>query len=223
MLTLHHLEYSQSFRVLWLLEELGIDYQLKLYNRDKKTMLAPAAYKKVSPLGTAPVITDGDVTLAETSAILEYIIDQHPNATMRPESGADNRAQYLFWFHASQGSLMPITLMSALFKIMEKKSPFFVRPMVKMISLGVNKGFIEPRLKSLLSQAELDLAEHDFFAGDELTLADILMSYPLEALYQRKSLDQRPNCHAWVERVHAREAFQVATKKDGRDSVILPL
>ncbi len=223
MITLHHLEYSQSFRVLWMLEELGIDYELKLYDRDKKTMLAPDDYKSVSPLGTAPVITDGDVTLAETSAILDYVLDQHPDARMRPAAGASNRAQYLFWFHASQGSLMPIALMSTLFRIMEKRVPFFLKPMIKMISAGANQGFINPRLKALLSQAESDLATRDFFAGDHVTLADILMSYPMEGLYQRGALEDLPNCTAWVERIQARDAFKIATEKDGRESSILPL
>lgn len=223
MLTLHHLEYSQSFRVLWLLEELGVDYELKLYDRDKKTLLAPASYKAISPLGTAPVITDGDVNLAETSAILDYILDTHPNAQMRPESGAANRTKFLFWFHASQGSLMPIALMTAVFNIMESRVPFFLKPMVKMIRLGADKGFIQPRLSALLTQAETDLNATEFFAGNELTLADILMSYPIEALYQRSHLGDYPNCNAWMERMHERDAFKIAKQKDGRDSAILPL
>lgn len=223
MITLHHLEYSQSFRVLWLLEELGIDYELKLYNRDAKTMLAPDEYKKVSPLGTAPVITDGDVTLAETSAILDYIIDQHPNAAMRPEAGSENRAQYLFWLHASQGSLMPVALISTLFRIMQTRVPFFLKPMVKMIAAGIDKSFVGPRMKALLTQAEQDLSKSDFFAGSELTLADILMSYPIEGISTRGGLDGLPNCQAWLERIHQRNAFKVATEKDGRESAILPL
>ena len=223
MLTLHHLEYSQSFRVLWLLEELGMDYQLKLYNRDKKTMLAPADYKAVSPLGTAPVITEGELSLAETSAILDYILDKHPHNTMRPAADAPNRAQYLFWFHAAQGSLMPVALFSTLFKIMEKRTPFLLQPIVKMLTLGLNNGFIQPRVNAILKQAEADLGKADFFAGDDLSLADIVMSYPLDGLNTRGWLTDYPNCRAWLERIQARAAYASAMQKDGRDSVILPL
>ena len=223
MITLHHLEYSQSFRVLWLLDELGVDYDFKVYQRDKKTMLAPDEYKAISPLGTAPVITDGDTTLAETSAILDYIIDQNPNDSMRPPAGADNRAQYLFWLHASQGSLMPVALMSTLFTIMEKRVPFFMKPMMKMISFGAKKGFINPRMEAILVQAEDDLSRSDFFAGDDLTLADILMSYPIDGLQTRGQLDDYPNLQAWLSRVQARDAYKSAMEKDGKDTVILPL
>ena len=119
MITLHHLEYSQSFRVLWLLEELGVKYELIKYKRDPKTHMAPGDYKKISPLGTAPVITDGDVSLAETSAIIECIIDRHPNNQLMPLPGTPNRLRHLFWFHASQGSLMPLMLMDSIFRIIQ--------------------------------------------------------------------------------------------------------
>ena len=223
MITLHHLEYSQSFRVLWLLEELGIDYEVKVYQRDKKTMLAPDEYKALSPLGTAPVITDGDVILAETSAILDYIIDQNSNDQLRPSPSSENRVNYLFWSHASQGSLMPTALFGMLFRIMETRVPFFLKPMVKMISAGAKQGFINPRMSAILLQAEADLEQADFFAGDDLTLADILMSYPLDALASRDDLKDYPNCQSWLERIKARPAYQSALEKDGKDSVILQL
>ena len=220
MLTLHHLEYSQSFRVLWLLEELGIEYELKLYNRDANTSLAPDEYKAISPLGTAPVITDGEVTLSETSAILDYIIDQHPSAQFRPEADAPNRQKYLFWFHASQGSLMPVGLMATLFRIMETRVPFFLKPFVKMISSGVNDGFVNPRLSAILKQAEQDLAGQSYFAGDDPTLADILLSYPMDAMGERGELVNYPHCQNWLARIKARDAYKKAVEKDGRDSVI---
>jgi len=223
MLTLHHLEYSQSFRVLWLLEELGVDYEVKVYQRDKKSLLAPDEYKAISPLGTAPVITDGEVTLAETSAILDYILDQYPNDSVRPPAGAPTRAQYLFWFHASQGSLMPIALMSTLFRIMETRVPFFMKPMIKLISTGAKKGFINPRMDAIFTQAELDLAGSKFFAGDNLTLADILMSYPIDAMDSRGDLSKYPNCERWLAGIKERLAYQTAMQKDGKETIILPL
>ena len=108
MITLHHLEKSQSIRILWLLEELGVPYEVKLYDRDPVTRLAPAEYKAISPLGTAPVITDGDVTMAETNAIVDYILDRYDDARLRPAINTVEREPYLFWFHTSQGSLQPL-------------------------------------------------------------------------------------------------------------------
>ena len=223
MLTLHHLEYSQSYRVLWLLEELDIEYELKLYDRDPKTMLAPSAYKAVSPLGTAPVITDGDITLAETSAILDYILDLHPNTDMRPDANAGNRAQYLFWFHASQGSLMPLTLMSSLFKVMTTRMPFFLKPMANLMSKGLTTGFIRPRMQALLAEAESALGKSDYFAGDDISLADILMSYPIQALHENGALKDYPNCVKWVKQIEARPGFQSAKEKDGRETAIFSM
>ena len=116
-ITLHHLEYSQSFRVLWMLEELNLDYDLVVHDRDSKTMAASEEYKALSPLGTAPVITQGDLVMAESSAIMDHILDQTPNHTLRPEPGEPHRARYLFWWHATQGSMMPLQLMASVMGI----------------------------------------------------------------------------------------------------------
>ena len=220
MITVHHLEYSQSFRVLWLLEELGVDYDLKLYPRDPKTRLAPVDYKAVSPLGTAPCISDGDLVLAESNAIMDYIIDKHPSGTLRPEAGSSHRARYLFWFHASQGSLMPVMLIDTLLGMIEKRSPFFVRPLLKPIFKLTRGGFSKPRVTALWEKAERDLANAPWFGGDDLTLADIVMSYPMESAAQRGLFEKKyPNCAAWVERMHALPSFQRAVEKDGKDSI----
>ena len=221
MITLHHLEYSQSFRVLWLLEELAIDYELKKYNRDPKTKLAPDDYKALSPLGTAPVITDGDVVLAETNAILEYILDQHPNPSLRPSIDSTDRAQHLFWLHASQGSMMPLLLMDLIFGVSKDRAPlpfkFFLSPVIK----GVRSSFIKPRMIKLLSKAEQDLANSPWFGGHELTIADIAMVYSIEAAKSRGWLSaQYTHCHEWLNRVEQRAAFQSAKEKDGRPSMV---
>lgn len=224
MITLHHLEYSQSFRVLWLLEELGVEYELKKYNRDATTHLAPEEYKKISPLGTAPVITHGELMLAETAAIVDYIIDLYPNEAIRPVSSSSDRAQYLFWFHAAQGSIMPLMLMESIFRIIQERVPSLLKLIIRPVLSKTSEGFIKPRMEKLLAKAELDLKDSDWFGGKELTAADILLSYPIESANMRGYLsDKFPNTHLWLERIYARPAFQIAKEKDGRASMVLPL
>ena len=224
MITLHHLEYSQSYRILWLLEELGVDYELICYDRDPDTLLAPDDYKALSPLGSAPVITDGDLVLAESSAIIDYILDKHPNPGLRPEPGAPHRTQYLFWFHAAQGSMMPIMLVDSLFRIMRDRVPFFMKSAIGGLGLLVNKGFSKPRMDGLLALAERDLAETGWFGGDELTAADILLCYSMFGARARGTINgDHPHCLDWLERVEAMPSFQRAKEKDGRDTMVLPL
>ncbi|MFT4635703.1 MAG: glutathione S-transferase, partial [Chitinophagales bacterium] len=181
MITLHHLEYSQSYRVLWLLEELGDDYELKLYQRDKQSRLAPTDYKAVSPLGTSPVITDGSLNLAETSAIFDYILDQHPDSPLRPAANSAARTDYLFWFHASQGSLMPMMLMSIVFQMLKTRSPALIRPLIKIVLGKAISSMINPRVTLLLDKAEADLEATGWFAGESMTAADMMLSYPIES------------------------------------------
>ena len=221
-ITLHHLEYSQSFRVLWLLEELGIDYELVCYNRDPKSMAAPAEYKALSPLGTAPVLTHGELVLAESSAIMEYLLDVSGNETLRPGTDSPHRARYLFWWHAAQGSMMPLQLMSTVLTISHSRLPFFLKPLVGMFVSGLHDLFIQPRLDRLLGKAEYDLAEAPYFGGDTLSAADFLISYNLIVGEARGMLDSRhPNCLEWVQRMKALPSFARATKKDGRPSMAL--
>jgi len=221
MLTLHHLEYSQSYRVLWLLEELGVDYELKLYERDKTTRLAPADYKAISPLGTSPVITDGDLNLAETSAIFDYILDQHPESPLRPSSNSAARTDYLFWFHAAQGSMMPMMLMSIVFQMLETRSPGLIRPLIKMVLGKASDGMVKPRMKLLLEKAEADLAATGWFAGDSLSAADMMLSYPLESADSKGLLDKKyPNCQAWVQRIKQSPSYQSAKEKDGKPTAV---
>lgn len=224
MITLHHLEYSQSFRILWLLEELGVEYTLKKYNRDPVTHAAPPEYVEVSPLGTAPVITHGDLVLAETSAIIEYILDVYSNDDVRPVIGSQFRTQYLFWFHAAQGSVMPLMLMDSLFRIIQEKVPALLNLIVRPVLTKASEGFIKVRMDKLLEQAEKTLNTSDWFGGDQLTGADILLIYPIEVANARGYLNARhPNTQSWLQRVQARPAYQAAKQKDGRESMILPL
>lgn len=224
MLTLHHLEYSQSYRVLWLLEELGTDYELKRYERDKTTRLAPADYKAISPLGTSPVITDGELSLAETSAIFDYILDQHPDSELRPAPSSSARTDYLFWFHAAQGSMMPMMLMSIVFQMLETRSPGLIRPLIKLVLGKASSSMVKPRIKLLLDKAEQDLAATGWFAGDALSAADMMLSYPLESAHTKGLLkDNYPNCQAWVERIKQVPSYQSAKQKDGKPSAVFQL
>jgi len=224
MVTLHHLEFSQSFRVLWLLEELGVDYELKQYNRDPVTRQAPDDYKAVSPLGTAPVIAHNGKALAETGAIIDYILDLYPDNTLRPEAGTPDRARYLFWFHAAQGSMMPLMLMDSIFRIIQERAPSILNIILRPVLNKATEGFIRARMSKLLEQAERDLATQEWFGGERLSSADILLSYPIESANMRGYVTaDYPNTQQWLQRIYQRPAFEAAKEKDGRESMVLPL
>lgn len=224
MITLHHLEKSQSIRILWLLEELGAPYEIKLYDRDPKTMLAPAAYKAVSPLGTAPVITEDEVTLAETNAIMDYILDRYdPENRLRPAPGTRERVRYLFWFHAAQGSLQPLLTNLFVLKAMNTRAPFLIRPIARALTGAAEKGFFGPRLTAFLQEAERTLGLSPWFAGERLTAADIVIAYSLELATHRGGLDRAtyPRIFAFVERAKAYPSYQRALEKDGKGTILL--
>ena len=223
MITLHHLEYSQSFRILWLLEELGVEYELRRYERDPETMLAPAAYKAISPLGTAPVIEHDGRALAESSAILEYVLDVHPADAWRPPPGDEDRVRHLFWFHAAQGSAMSLVMIEVIMTVLVTRSPWLLRPLMRGIAAQVEALMIGPRMNALLDAAEADLAKAPWFGGRAPTLADIALCYPMEAAAQRGRFEGRPRCRDWYDRVRARDAYRRAVEKDGRDTLIPPL
>lgn len=220
MLTLHHLEYSQSFRILWLLEELGAPYELKSYNRDPETNLAPADYKALSPLGTAPVVTDGDVVLAESNAIIDYVLDAHPDSNLAPAAGSKDRARHLFWFHSSSGSLMPLQSVEMVLGLLETRAPWPISALLRSVFGQVRKLFTGPRMKALLDLMESDLGKQPYFGGDNLTAADITLVYSMYAL-QDKGLFKGgyPNINAWFDRIEALPSFQSARAKDDRDRI----
>ena len=220
MLTLHHLEYSQSFRVLWLLEELGAPYELKSYNRDPESNLAPNDYKALSPLGTAPVVTDGDLVLAESNAIMDYVLDAHPDSPLRPGAGHADRARHLFWFHSSSGSLMPLQSIEMVLGLLEMRAPWPISALLKSVFGQVRKHFTDPRFKALLDLMESDLGKQDYFGGDQLTAADITLVYSMYALRDKGAFEGGyPNINAWFERIEARDAFQSARAKDDRERI----
>lgn len=220
MLTLHHLEYSQSFRILWLLEALGAEYELKVYNRNADNNLAPDDYKALSPLGTAPVVTDGDLVLAESNAIIDYILDSHPDSALNPVAGHKDRARHLFWFHASPGSLMSNQMVAMVLTLLETRSPWPLSTLFRKVFGQVRSLFLNPRDKALYDLMEADLGKQPFFGGDNLTSADITLVYPMFALRDKGTFaDGFPNVNAWFERVEALDSFKAARAKDDRDSI----
>jgi glutathione S-transferase len=217
MIILHHLENSRSQRVLWLLEELGLPYEVKRYARDPKTMLAPPELLRVHPLGKSPVITDGDITVAESGAIVEYLLDAHGKGALRPAAGSAQRRQFTYWLHFAEGSAMPFLLLKLVFdKVRTAPMPFFLKPVAKGIADQVTKAFIAPNLQRQLDYMEAELKQRPWFAGDDFTAADVQMSFPLEAAAARGGLDARyPAMAAWLAKIHARPAYQRALTVGG--------
>lgn len=216
MIVVHHLEASRSQRILWLLEELGLEYEIRHYKRDPKTMLAPASLKAVHPLGKSPVITDEGVTIAETGAIIEYLIGRYGEGRMIPPEGSDERRRYTYWLHYAEGSAMPFLVMKLVFDEMPKQSPFFLRPLLRAISGKVGSAFLNPNLATQVRFWEDSLANAPWFAGAELTGADIMMSFPIEAANTRGLLKGNyPRLNAFLAAIHARPAWQRALERGG--------
>jgi glutathione S-transferase len=216
MIVVHHLENSRSQRILWLLEELGVPYEVKRYARDAKTMLAPPDLKAVHPLGKSPVITDGALTVAESGAIVEYLVERYGQGRLAPPPGSPERVRYLYWMHYAEGSVMPLLVMTLVLSRVPQAVPFFIRPIANQIVGGIEKLYLGPNLRLQLDFIETELAKHTWFVGEELTAADIQMSFPLEAAATRASSDTpRPKTAAFLERVHARPAYQRALERGG--------
>ncbi len=217
MITVHHLNNSRSQRILWLLEELGLEYEVKRYQRDPKTMLAPASLREVHPLGKSPVITDGALTLAESGAIVEYLVERYGNGRLIPAAGTPDRLRYIYWLHYAEGSAMPPLLLKLIFDQIEKSSmPFFVRPIAQSIVNRVKRSYIEPQITQHLDYLEAEIGKSTWFAGNEFTAADIQISFPLEAAAARAGLNaSRPKLMNFLDRIHARPAYQRALERGG--------
>ena len=217
MITVHHLNNSRSQRVLWLLEELGASYEIRKYERDPATMLAPETLRQVHPLGKSPVITDGATTVAETGAIVEYLLDRDGTGRLRPAMGTPEHLRYRYWLHFAEGSAMPPLLLKLIFdRIPKSPKPFFVKPIARGIAAKVLALMVEPNLKRQLDFMEAELGKSEWFAGAELSAADIMMSFPVEAAAQRAGLDaSRPRLMAFRKRIHARPAYRKALERGG--------
>jgi glutathione S-transferase len=217
MITVHHLNNSRSQRVLWLLEELDLEYRIVRYQRDRQTLLAPPELRAVHPLGKSPVISDGDTTIAESGAIIEYLVRRYGNGRLIPPADTPQRLRYTYWLHYAEGSAMPPLLLSLIFRRMPKAPmPFFARPIVRNIADKVKTSFVDPQLKLHFDYMESELGRNAWFASDDFSAADIQMSFPVEAGQARGMVDgSRPKLTAFLQSINARPAYQRALEQGG--------
>lgn len=222
MIVVHHLNNSRSQRVLWLLEELGLDYEVRRYQRNAKTMLAPPELRAVHPLGKSPVIEDAGQVLAESGAIVEYLAERYGEGRLVPPAGTPERLRYRYWLHFAEGTAQPPLLLKLLFDRVEKgPMPFFVRPVARAIARRAKDTFIQPNIDRNLDFMERELEKSEWFAGAAFSAADVQMSFPLEAAVVRGGLDaKRPRLMDFLERIHARPAYRRAIDKGGEYALL---
>lgn len=218
MLTLHALEHSRSLRIVWLLEELGVPYALQQHRRDAKTRLAPAALRAVHPLGKAPVLDDGGLVLAESGAIVDYLVTTYGQGAWQPTRPSAEHWQYQRWLHYAEGSVMPLAVFAlVLHRMQNMPMPFFVKPIARRIAEGLRGGFILPQAQLHLGHVNEHLSTRTWFMGDQISGADIMMSFPLQAAMSRLVDGSKlPAIAAWLARVEARPAYQRAVAKAGQ-------
>ena len=216
MIKVHHLNDSRSQRVLWLLEELGLDYEVVRYERDKTTRLAPPALIAIHPLGTSPVIEDGDIKVAETGAVVEYLLETYGAGRLRPVAGTEDARRFTYWLHYAEGSAMPPLLLKLVFSMLPQRAPRLVKPLVKGIAAKTLTSFVEPQLRTHVGFWEGELGRSEWFAGDQFTAADIMMSFPVEAGADR-AFDPatKPRLKAFLDKIHARPAYRRALERGG--------
>lgn len=217
MITVHHLNNSRSQRILWLLEELGLEYEIKRYQRDAQTMLAPPELRAVHPLGKSPVITDDGLTIAESGAIVEYLVERHGKGRLIPAAGTPERLRYTYWLHFAEGTAMPPLVMKLVFnRIANGPVPFFIKPIARGIANKVLTTFVNPNLERQFEYIEAELGGSTWFAGNDFSAADIQMSFALEAAAARGGLDaKKPKMMAFLDRIHAMPAYRRALEKGG--------
>ncbi|MEO1220908.1 MAG: glutathione binding-like protein, partial [Pseudomonadota bacterium] len=188
--------------------------------RNADDNLAPDDYKALSPLGTAPVVTDGDLVLAESNAIIDYVLDGYPDSTLNPGAGHKDRARHLFWYHSSPGSLMNLQSIAMILGLLEARSPWPISSLLKAVFGQVRKLFLDPRMAAMLKLMEDDLGKQPYFGGDNLTSADITLVYPMYAARDKGLFENGfPNVNAWFERIEALDSFKAARAKDNRESI----
>ena len=216
MIIVHHLNNSRSQRVLWLLEEMGLDYEVKRYERNADTMLAPPELRAIHPLGKSPVIQDGDIIVAETGAIVEYLLAAYPEHGLKPTAGTAEGRRFTYWLHYAEGSAMTPLLLKLVFGALPTRSPGLVRPLVKAIAGKAQSGFIDPQIAAHTAYWEGELSKSQWFAGDAFSAADIMMSFPLEAGASRAPYGpDKPKLKAFLQAIHARPAYQRALDRGG--------
>lgn len=216
MITLHHLENSRSQRALWLLEELGADYEIRRYERDPATGLAPPELRDIHPLGKSPVITDGHRVLAESGTIIEYLARTHGDGSWAPQPDDPAYWDFSYWMHYAEGSMMPPLLLKLVFNKVRSAAPLLVRPVAAGIAAQVDRTFTDPQIRAHFGFVDDHLAEHEWFAGESITAADIQMSFPLEAALARGTVgDEYPRVVEYVRRFQARPAYRRALEAGG--------
>jgi glutathione S-transferase len=216
MIIVHHLNNSRSQRVLWLLEELGAPYEVKRYERDAQTMLAPPELKAVHPLGKSPVIEDEGLVYAETGAIIEHLLSRYLDSGLGAPAGSEAARRISYWLHYAEGSAMSPLLLKLVFSALPKRSPALVRPLINAVSAKAQDSFIDPQIATHTAYWETELARAPWFAGEAFSAADIMMSFPIEAASSRGGLGgDKPRLKAWLETIHSRPAYQRALERGG--------
>jgi len=217
MITVHHLNHSRSHRVLWLLEELGVEYEIRRYERDPVTLRAPSSLRGVHPLGKAPTVVDGGTTLAESGAVLETLLERHGGGRLAPAAGTPERERYTHWMHYAEGSAMPALVLRLIFMQMPRQPmPALARPVVRTLARTVIDTFVQPQIDEHLAYMESELAKATWFAGPDFTAADIQLSFPIEAAAAAGSVDARhPRLRAYVQRIRERPAYRNAIDRGG--------
>jgi glutathione S-transferase len=216
MITVHHLKNSRSHRVLWLLEELGLDYGVTTYERDPKTLAAPPSLRSVHALGKSPVVTEGDRTLAESGAILESLVVRYGEGRLVPPAGTPERERYTYFMHYAEGSAMPTVVLRLIFAMLPRQPmPALARPVVRQLARSVAEGFVEPQIAQHLDYMDRELEKTPWFAGEQFTAADIQMSFPIEVLARPGLASSHPRLWAYVERIRERPAYRRALAKGG--------
>jgi glutathione S-transferase len=219
MITVHHLNNSRSQRVLWLLEELALPYEIVKYERDRKTMLAPASLRAVQPLGKSPVITDGEATLAESGAIIEYLVETYGKGALVPAPGTPAYRDYRYFMHYAEGSLMPFLVMKLVCNKVRSDAPFLIRPIAKAIAGRVSSQFLDPNITNHLAFLADHLAKHPWFAGDSFTAADVQMSFSVEGAVARVGGGISPRLTEWLAKIQARPAYRKAIERGGEYAI----
>ena len=216
MIVVHHLNNSRSQRVLWLLEELGLTYEVRRYERDKKTQLAPPELRAIHPLGKSPVLDDGEARVAETGAIIEYLLETYGHGRLKPPAGTAEARRFTYWLHYAEGSAMTPLLLKLIFSSLPARSPLMVRGIIRTVCNRVQALMVDPNIAAHMALWEAELEKSEWFAGSQFTAADIMMSFPLEAGGSRAPYGaDKPRIKAFLMAIHARPAYQRALERGG--------
>lgn len=217
MLTIHLLESSRSFRIVWLLEELGLSYQIKHHRRNAEASTADTSLHDIHPLGVAPVLNDNGLTLIESGAIIEYLLNHYDRSGLRPPIASADYNQYSMWMHFAEGSLMPaLSKHQALLKMGTTRVPFFARSILKKAVNGTINANVVPEIEKKLNFIDTELGQHGWFCGSQFTAADIQMCYPLELAEARGCITaDMQNIQSFLSAVQERPAYRIAKEKSG--------